>query len=288
MVNHGVFSNGAIYHFEKLKTMNYFSLTFSTSFSLIVQHNQTRCPRSDGCSTHHYLLYVLRQSSLYSSHYSHLFFALMIIFLALVSSTEEGHICRPPFGAHFHADCFARQRGSLRATCYPRIGLQGITIVVLGCNKNVTLVKNIQKERVCYERLQEAVRDEGEEEHMRDREIFFLRGESLGEQASRNERYFEGCSWRLERCFWFDCRRYFERIPQLGRQVFQGKRADWMWRFFWERRGDRAFLQERQLKARKRMRRGRGGLHCQFLGKVTLSSVCFRFSQRTTSFSAEL
>ena len=32
MVNHGVFSNGAIYHFEKLKTMNYFSLTFQHPF----------------------------------------------------------------------------------------------------------------------------------------------------------------------------------------------------------------------------------------------------------------
>ena len=39
---------------------------------------------------------VLRQSSLHSTHYSHLLFTPVFIFLTLVSSTEEGHICKPP------------------------------------------------------------------------------------------------------------------------------------------------------------------------------------------------
>ena len=41
--------------------------------------------------------FVLRQRSLRSPHYSHFLFIPVFIFLTLVSSTEEGHICRPPF-----------------------------------------------------------------------------------------------------------------------------------------------------------------------------------------------
>ena len=37
---------------------------------------------------------ILRQSSLHSTHYSHLLFTSVFIFLALVNSTKEGHICR--------------------------------------------------------------------------------------------------------------------------------------------------------------------------------------------------
>ena len=41
--------------------------------------------------------FVLWQSSLHSTHYSHFLFTLMFTFLTLMSFTEEGHICRPFF-----------------------------------------------------------------------------------------------------------------------------------------------------------------------------------------------
>lgn len=52
-----------------------------------------------------YIQFPPRQSSLCYTHFSHSHFISMFTFLALVSSIEEGHICRPLFGRFFFSFC---------------------------------------------------------------------------------------------------------------------------------------------------------------------------------------
>ena len=77
---------------------------------------------------------ILRQSSLHSTHYPHFLFTLVFIFLALVSSTEERHICKPPFWGSFSCKLFCQVARSWETTCCLRRGCWRIKQWFEGCN----------------------------------------------------------------------------------------------------------------------------------------------------------